>query len=349
MIKVSINPEDRKFAGKVFNLTHQDLDGAACSIVLKNAFSSVVVEPIQYYNMNKRLQEMSETVGFFNQYDYIFLTDLNLEAHHCKTFFTMLQVSNYQGEVIIIDHHEDSGFLHDPEKNFFIQPGICAAMLVKEYVSKLANYSFDYLDEFINLVNAHDLWKDESKLFVKAKKLNMLYTFIVDEHQKGAKHGFNSFMQIYHKGIKFNNLSQNDMTIIKASEMDMDREWNELNVDLIPGTKIAMIGVSKKYTNEMCHRILDDVNNDIHVVINYNPRGSAASIRASKNIAGMNLPAVLNTVMPHGGSGGHKLAAGFTFPKVKFNTPWEEKWPIVQTWIDKLAKALVHVYPELKA
>jgi len=62
----------------------------------------------------------------------------------------------------------------------------------------------------------------------------------------------------------------------------------------------------------------------------------------------MNLPAVLNTIIPNG-SGGHKLAAGFSFPKVKFNTPWEEKWPIVQEWITKISNALVTVYPELKS
>ena len=329
---------------KVWNLTHEDLDGAACSILLKNVFSSVVVEAVQYYELGKRLEEISNTVGFFNQYDAIYLTDLNLEAQHITKITTMLQVSNYQGELVILDHHEDSCFLHNPENNFYVVPGICAATITKEFLGTLTNDKMSYLDEFVTLTNDYDLWEMK---YPQSKQLQLLYTAMVTDSPDGIKQGFNKFLQTYHKGISFNHLDNNDLQIIRKYENTINNMWDSLEVDVIPNTKIAMIGVAKKHSNEMCHRILES-NVGIDVVINFNPRGAAASVRASERVNGMNLPSVIDAVFPYGG-GGHKLAAGFAFPKVNYKMPFNEKWPIVQDWINKFTSALTHVYPELKA
>lgn len=338
MIDITINPNTGKIQGKVLNITHNDLDGVVSSIVLVNAFDDVTIEHRTYYNINSFLNEASSVANYFNIYDYIVITDFNLSPPISQKLFSIMASNNYQGQLLILDHHESALYLHDPSQNFYVIPNISAAMLTYEYITKLIKVDLSYLFNMVYLANDYDMWIHKN---TNSKKLNLILEYYMEEDKTN---GFLKFINDFKSGIDFNNLTKKVKDIIILKEGEIENEWNTLGVDMVPGYKIAIISTQRKYINEMCDRLLNG-NYNIDVVINVNPNSTTANVRASSRIKNMDLSKVIETIFDNGG--GHKLAAGFRYPDIR-NNEVTEKMNIIQKHIKKFTDALAIVYPELK-
>lgn len=128
-------------------LTHNDLDGVGCAVVLK-------------YFMKNKLDKVWN-VGYNK------LSDVVREIEPCTLFVTDLSLNqedvNYLSEefgddkLFLVDHHEDSYNLKIPFKNI-ISNEFCGTKLLYNKFIKSGFKATNYLHQFVTIVNDYDMW-----------------------------------------------------------------------------------------------------------------------------------------------------------------------------------------------
>lgn len=341
----NVNWVNGKAQMSVFNISHADLDGVGCAIVLNNLFEKVESKYVTYYGtLNPVIKEMENNPFALNKYDIIMITDVSLTPDQMKRIFITLNVAGYQGQFIFLDHHESSKQLHNPKANIYVVDGVCGTKITKTFCESLLDTKLDHLNEMAELINDYDLWKHENP---NSKKLQHLLT---KEMKLDIKQGLPNFAKKYHNGIQFNNLNESEKLIIKNAEDDITEVWDNLEVNLIDNSRIAFCFVNSDYINEMSDRLLNSPEVGVDVVITFDPKKKNGSIRASASkIKNMNLTIVVEEISKTSkvlSGSGHKLASGFYLKNCEFNSP--DKFEKVQKAVAELSKALMIVYPELK-
>ena len=130
---------------RILNITHSDMDGIACSIVLKNFYKTVHVLPTNY---NTEWKLADDAKAYEGKYDIIICTDFcptKAYADICKL-----------GHVLVIDHHE-SVMDRNNNETIVINTQWSATALVYKFISKFKNIS--YLDNFVKLVDDWDMFR----------------------------------------------------------------------------------------------------------------------------------------------------------------------------------------------
>lgn len=130
---------------RILNITHSDMDGIACSIVLKNFYKTVHVLPTNY---NTEWKLADDAKAYEGKYDIIICTDFcptKAYADLCKL-----------GHVLVIDHHE-SVMDRNNNETIVINTQWSATALVYKFISKFKNIS--YLDNFVKLVDDWDMFR----------------------------------------------------------------------------------------------------------------------------------------------------------------------------------------------
>ncbi|MDD3505548.1 MAG: phosphoesterase, partial [Sulfurimonas sp.] len=148
----------------IHHMSHTDLDGYSCQLIMKytpytlfnyNAnYGAEVKQTLELVLQNIKAEDKSAT---------ILITDLNLNADEAKWLnseVTKLNENKKDITLLLLDHHatgEESANKYDW---YFLDTATCATKITYDYVKK--HFEFDepkWMEQFVNIVNAVDLWK----------------------------------------------------------------------------------------------------------------------------------------------------------------------------------------------
>ena len=143
---------------KVLNITHFDMDGACCHIILKNYYKSVTALPITYQSEKTLFAKATEEINK-EHYDLIICTDFYPEIAYKD--LTTLKVP-----MIVLDHHESAEKFHNG-KTIVINTQNSASKLVFDLYNKLSDLS--HLEDLVNIVDDFDMYKKKTGKFLFAE------------------------------------------------------------------------------------------------------------------------------------------------------------------------------------
>lgn len=184
----------------IHHLSHTDLDGYSCQLVMRYT-------PYKLFNYNanygaevkQKLDMILENIKRDNISATILITDLNLtsdESRWLNKEVDSLNEKNKNITLILLDHHgsgEDSAKKYEW---YFLDTKRCATKIVYDYVKD--NFEFDepsWMKQFVDVVNAVDLWKMQEKdnfeygkvcmrLVTETRELNKVMFADVDNNYK---------------------------------------------------------------------------------------------------------------------------------------------------------------------
>jgi len=149
-----------------YHLSHIDLDGYSCQLVMR-----YTPYTIHSFNANygaevvERLNQIIEHVSATKAPSTILISDLNLTMDESRTLDRKVRELNDRGHDIIItllDHHGSGQASADKYAWYYLDTQRCATKIVYDYAKE--HYELDapnWLDAYVNVVNAVDLWKQE--------------------------------------------------------------------------------------------------------------------------------------------------------------------------------------------
>lgn len=261
---------------KILSISHNDLDGSVCQIILGHVYTNIKFVHCSFYKIDDILVSLD-----FDNYDYVFLTDIHPEKQE------NLYLSD---KIILIDHHKSAQNYNNPNKGHFVygDKNVCASVLTKMFVEKMYDIKLHELDALVYLTNDYDMWNLKNG---KSKLLNDVMFYL-------------------YKPVKFKELFFNGRTRFTQYEIEWLRKrkdlfkkiYNDLSVyefDKINGC----ISQSNEFINEICHKLMEEEKYDMVVI--RNPNNGRVSIR--HNIPNLDAGKILKE---QGWGGGHEKAAG---------------------------------------
>ncbi len=163
-------------------LTHLDLDGAGCAIVLNWMFGSVSERRYGAYDdLDKNIEEMLLKA---TEDDPLWLTDL-CPRQDSPLWPKIIAAAN-EGRFFLVDHHETSvhtSSIPGSENWAWISSGVCSAtkrlwLLCNERQAPPTTCRHDVELDFVQAVDAYDMWLLDSVHRARGEVLNRLVNFV---------------------------------------------------------------------------------------------------------------------------------------------------------------------------
>ncbi len=155
---------------KVYHLSHTDLDGYACQFLTYKIF-----DDIEFFNSNygteidEKLQEIFKKIEESKKENFLILiTDLNLTEEQAKLFLDLKEKSSKNIEILLLDHHITGEELAKKYKWYHLDTTKSATKLTYEYFVK-EHKELEKFADFVEIVNAIDIWLKESDRFEMGK------------------------------------------------------------------------------------------------------------------------------------------------------------------------------------
>ncbi len=152
---------------KVYHLSHTDLDGYSCQLVTKRCF-----EDITYYNSNygveirERLEEIiSEIEKDSTKDSFILITDLNLSLEDAKFIDQKVKSFGSYVKLQLLDHHKTGFECAQKYDWYYLDNSRSATKITYDYFLEQGCEEIKELENFVEAVNAIDIWLKESELF----------------------------------------------------------------------------------------------------------------------------------------------------------------------------------------
>jgi len=151
----------------VHHLSHIDLDGYSCQLVMKQTPYNITNYNANYgAEVRSKLEFILENIKTSKVKDaLILITDLNLTADESRWLNNeVIRMNEYGTKVTLtlLDHHGSGEESAKKYKWYFLDVERCATKITYDYVKE--NFEFDepeWMEKFVNIVNAVDLWKQE--------------------------------------------------------------------------------------------------------------------------------------------------------------------------------------------
>lgn len=166
---------------KLFHLSHTDLDGYSCQLIIKEFFKDGFFFNANYglevkLSIKKILQDIEQ---FKEEEILLFITDLNLTFNESKDLDKNIKRLNSEGfniKLQLLDHHATGQKSADAFDWYFLDTKRCAAKITYDYIQEKYEGFTDevnyWLSPLIDAVNAIDIWLDrEEKNFEFGKVL----------------------------------------------------------------------------------------------------------------------------------------------------------------------------------
>ena len=229
----------------ILSLSHSDLDGIGCQIVLRAQFGEI-------RRMNISYGKIDEYLNIIDDYCYrenptkVFVTDLSFKYHHLELMSSIAE--KYPNiKFYFIDHHPfEEKFRHLVLPNFTIVITDKASATKLTYLTIKSNYGLNNkeLETFVNYVNAYDIWLDDTPEF----KVGFVYNELFWSYK------INYFWSKFKDNYKLRNSD-------KEKYKELIQKKNKLFA------KLEKSGRVMKFTNRILLIFLDDFQG--HVTIDY--------------------------------------------------------------------------------
>jgi len=152
----------------IHHLSHTDLDGYSCQLVMKQT-------PYTLFNYNanygaevkQTLELILQNIKKDDKEASILITDLNLNTDEAKWLNAEVEKLNEKGKKItlkLLDHHGTGEESANKYNWYYLDTSRCATKITYDYAKE--HFEFDepaWMEKFVNIVNAVDLWKMEEK------------------------------------------------------------------------------------------------------------------------------------------------------------------------------------------
>lgn len=275
-------------------ITHNDLDGIGCAILMEKVFPEVKTFPIDYRELPKVLPRVLEKAKM-NQ---IYITDIALTEELAK-------LCDDHGKVQHVDHHLSSKKVSDKYPWSLFDVNNCATYLLWKMLSQYANLE-DY-KEFVELVDNYDTWGHGTQPTEKAKDLNRLLKML----------GPDVFAQRFkHKSsVKFNDVEEAIINVDKHMEERYLQEaitYTQAMRD--KDGNIFLLVAAEQYTSSLGNYLLQQFEEAEYVVI-LDMLHDKASLRSKGKVNVADLAKAC-------GGGGHAKAAGFLMNDTAVKAFW---------------------------
>jgi len=143
---------------KILSVSHDDMDGVGCQIVLGAIFKNIEYLTCSYSNIDKELMAIDG-----KEYDYIFVTDITPKVSEVLDAFN---------NIILIDHHQNA--INDPSKHRYVNKKYSATYLTNHFLTKMfGDTKLKHLSKIVKLINDYDTWTLKYK---GSKTLNDLFS-----------------------------------------------------------------------------------------------------------------------------------------------------------------------------
>jgi len=157
----------------VYHLSHTDLDGYSCQLLMGKYF-----ENIKLYNANYGTEVRVNIENIVNELHnedkdkkiYVFITDLNLTEDESKWLnreYKLLKEQGFNITLKLLDHHKTGENSSKKYDWYYLDISRSATKITYDYLQE--NFSpisdMDKIKEFVQAVNAVDLWIEDDKLF----------------------------------------------------------------------------------------------------------------------------------------------------------------------------------------
>lgn len=185
-------------------LTHYDLDGVSCAIVLNKVFEFDQILRGGYGRIPELIDQIPDDAS-------IIVSDLVISE---SDYEKLLDKS--KGKLIIIDHHPETGVLKEkyPKHPIYYAEDKAGVMLCYELLQKKGmKFSLD-MYELSRYANAYDLFKrkEEKALFTEGFNLNLLFwKYHFDAFFDRFQHGFDGYTEDELKFIGYSRKIQKEM------------------------------------------------------------------------------------------------------------------------------------------
>jgi len=159
---------------KMYHLSHIDLDGYSCQMVMKYTDFDVMSFNANYgAEVKEKLKQILEASESENEFS-ILISDLNLSADESKWLDHEVSKLNQAGKKVtlqLLDHHGTGQESADKYAWYYLDTARCATKIVYDFAKE--NYNLiepSWLEKFVNVVDAVDLWHQEkTELFEYGK------------------------------------------------------------------------------------------------------------------------------------------------------------------------------------
>jgi oligoribonuclease NrnB/cAMP/cGMP phosphodiesterase (DHH superfamily) len=244
---------------KIINVTHHDLDGIGCPIVLKVAFPREVLD-VYYCSYHDVEAKVAEVIEDLRGVKKVYITDISFRKESGLTEkIDAINKAYYKrhGEyqIEVYDHHATSSYLNAydwAQSHEVDETGKenCGTMWLYKAVAEKLNMAT--LDEFVRLVNLYDTWRwvndfPAGKPYEPAKNLNMIFGIM------GKKEFFNTYVRRIRKDKELFSRSDIKMLTYKLNEIsgDVAKKNKELMVtDFTYETKQRNLSFIESYLKE---------------------------------------------------------------------------------------------------
>lgn len=299
---------------KILNITHTDLDGLGCYILLKQKFDNVKIKPIGYYSKeNKNVFEYINSLDKYIDYDLIIISDLNITNREIN------YLENLGKPFLYIDHHEHSNVM-DNGNNIFIDNSISATHVMKKYLEKTFNMDLSKFNKFVELVDDYDLAKNEKK---ESEIMNMLFD------RYGLFNAYDRFKDGFMKP------SNEEMVYLKK-QLKEKKEYINIMMNSImihDDYDVSIIFSKYRFVQDVMRAVFDKHNSKIVFIVN--PDDFRISVRSQ--VDNLNLG---NFFEKLGIGGGHSKACGVYFKDVEKFEDKDDKLKVVVNNIESILKLI---------
>jgi oligoribonuclease NrnB/cAMP/cGMP phosphodiesterase (DHH superfamily) len=263
---------------KILHITHNDLDGAGCGIIVKNIHSSAEIKHLDYKEVDDYI------LRNYKDYNQIIITDVTPRKE-------TIELLSKNSKLLVFDHHKTSTHLINKDYAI-IDMTKCATLLTYEWALKIDKAIERYCD-FVRLVNDYDLWNKE---FPESEDLNILFTTL----------GIERFTERFLKNsdVKF---TESELLLINVEKDNLKKALEDaLNNNRIYKDKwdnTFCLTFTEHYNSEIGDYLLNTLK--VNYVLMINAKKSKVSLRSKGDFDVSKIALTFE-------GGGHKNAAGFT-------------------------------------
>lgn len=183
----------------IHHLSHIDLDGYSCQLVMKYT-------PYEKHNYNanygaevkSKLELILENIKKDKRSALILVSDLNLSADESRWITHEVDKLSKQQKVklLLLDHHGSGAQSAKKYDWYYLDESRCATKIVYDYAKEHFKLEEpEWMESYVNVVNAVDLWKKEEhdnfeygkvcmRLVTETRELNRVMFADEDSHYK---------------------------------------------------------------------------------------------------------------------------------------------------------------------
>ncbi len=174
-----------KLNNTIYHLSHIDLDGYSCQLVMKEAYKDIMFFNANYgAEVGERLNEILDIIKTKKEDASILITDLNLTMDEAKWLSKELEkLHDYEKLTVqlqLLDHHGSGQDSANKFDWYFLDTTRSATQITYDYVLEhytLGDEAKVWLPPYVGIVDAVDLWhQDKHEAFEYGKVCMRLVT-----------------------------------------------------------------------------------------------------------------------------------------------------------------------------